>query len=166
MPRFPAASEPIAARMISDAVRAELERRPDAAFRGIASGANGGDMLFLEACAALHVPTDIYLALNENDFKEISVADAGGNWAERFEALLEARPFHILPDEPSSELNKWQRTNLWMLNSVLSHKGNRVTVIVLWDGNAADGPGGTKDMVKHARATGARVVHLDAAKLT
>ena len=152
--------------MVSDAIRSELERLPGEAFRGISSGANGGDMLFLEACAALGVPTEIYLALPESEFREISVADAGGNWAQRFEALLEERPFHILPDEPSSELNIWQRTNLWMLNSVLSHKVNRVTVIVLWDGNAADGPGGTRDMVKQARAFGARVIHLDAAELT
>lgn len=57
-------------------------------------------------------------------------------------------------------------TNLWMLDSVLAHSGSNVTVIVLWDGNEADGPGGTKDMVIQARAIGVHVVHLDAAQLT
>ena len=171
VPRFPAASEPIAGKMISDAVSLVMERHPTDRFHGISSGANGGDMLFLEACRALGVPTDIYLALPAKEFEEVSVADAGGDWAERFEALLEARPVHILPEEilpeeRSSTLNIWQRTNLWMLDSVLSHEGSNITVIVLWDGNAADGPGGTKDMVKQARAVGAHVVHLDAAKLT
>lgn len=165
-PRFPAGSESIARQMISDAIRAEILRRPDDRFRGVSSGANGGDMLFLESCAAHGVSTDIYLALPRDDFAARSVADAGGDWVERFDALLEARPFHVLPDEPSPEFDIWQRTNLWMLDSVLSHAGTNVTVIVLWDGNAADGPGGTKDMVKRAQAIGARVVHLDAAKLT
>jgi hypothetical protein len=166
MPRVPPASEPIAGKMISDAVSLVMERHPADRFHGISSGANGGDMLFLEACRALGVPTDIYLALTAKEFEEVSVAEAGGDWAERFKALLEARPVHILPEEGSSTLNIWQRTNLWMLDSVLSHEGSNITVIVLWDGNAADGPGGTKDMVKQARAVGAHVVHLDAAKLT
>ena len=165
-PRFPADSEAIAREMISAAIREELSRCPDDSFRGVSSGANGGDILFLESCSAQHVPTEIYLALAAKDFARLSVADAGGDWFERFDALLNARPVHVLPDEPSSNLDIWQRTNLWMLDSVLSHAGANVTVIVLWDGNAADGPGGTKDMVKRAQAIGARVVHLDAAKLT
>ena len=165
-PRFPASSESIAREMISGAIKAELLRHPGDRFRGVSSGANGGDMLFLESCAALDVPTEIYLALAKDQFAARSVADAGADWVERFEALLKAGPSHVLPDDPSSGLNIWQRTNLWMLDSVLSHAGTDVTVIVLWDGNAADGPGGTKDMVKRARAIGARVVHLDAAKLT
>jgi len=165
-PRFPAGSEPIAREMISAAIREELSRCPDDSFRGVSSGANGGDILFLESCAAQDVPTEIYLALAEKDFARLSVADAGGDWLERYEALLNARPVHVLPDEPSSRLDIWQRTNLWMVDSVLSHAGANVTVIVLWDGNAADGPGGTKDMVKRAQAIGARVVHLDAMQLT
>ena len=165
-PRFPAGSESIAREMISDAIRAELLLYPGDRFHGISSGANGGDMLFLESCAELDVPTDIYLALAGKDFARKSVADAGADWVERFEVLLKARPVHVLPDEPDSEINIWQRTNLWMLDSVLSNPGDNVTVIVLWDGNEADGPGGTKDMVKRAQAIGARVVHLDAAKLT
>ena len=165
-PRFPASSESIARVMISDAIKAELSRFPGDRFRGVSSGANGGDMLFLEACAVLGVPTEIYLALAKDQFAARSVADAGADWLKRFELLLKAGPCHILPDDPLSELNVWQRTNLWMLDSVLSHAGTDATVIVLWDGNSADGPGGTEDMVKRAHAIGARVVHLDAAKLT
>ena len=142
-----------------------MERHPGDHFHGISSGANGGDILFLEACRDLGIPTDIYLALPAKEFEELSVADAGGNWAERFKALLEARPVHVLHEETSSTLNIWQRTNLWMLDSVLTNEGSRGTVIVLWDGNVEDGPGGTNDMVKHARAVGADVIHLNAAKL-
>ena len=166
IPRFPASSEAIAGKMIYEAISAELEGHPDDLFYGISSGANGGDILFLEACEALNVPTEIYLALSESEFAAESVADAGSDWLERYEKLLQARPSHVLADDPTSDLNIWQQTNMWMLNSILSHQGANLTVIVLWDGNVADGPGGTLNMVKQARAAGANVVHLNAAMLT
>lgn len=165
-PRFPASSEAIAGKMIYAAISAELERFPNDLFYAISSGANGGDILFLEACAELNVSTEIYLALSKTEFARESVSDAGGDWLERYETLLQARPTHVLADDPTSGLNIWQQTNMWMLNSILSHQGVNMTVIVLWDGNVADGPGGTLDMVKQARAAGARIVHLNAAMLT
>jgi hypothetical protein len=165
-PRFPANSEAIASQMIYDAISAQLEGHPDDLFCGVSSGANGGDILFLEACEALNVSTEIYLALDEKEFARVSVADAGGDWLERFEKLLQTRPTCILANDSTSQLNVWQQTNLWMLNSILSHHGVNMTVIVLWDGNVADGPGGTLNMVKQARAAGAKVVHLNAATLT
>ncbi len=165
-PRFPATSEPIARKMIDGAIEGEIERHSTDKFSAVSSGANGGDILFLESCLAHGIQAEMYLALPEQEFAAKSVADGGPAWMERFEALLNEVPVHVLPDRLSNHLNIWQRTNLWMLDCVLSHAGTQVTVIVLWDGNAADGPGGTRDMVRRAQAVGARVVHLDAAKLT
>ena len=164
-PRFPAASEPVARKMISDAINVEISRCPDDHFHGICSGASGGDILFLEACVEQNVSTQMYLALDEDGFTEASVADAGADWVARFKVILAAMPVHILPDDPSSELDVWQRTNLWMLDTALSLAGSNLTVIALWDGHTADGPGGTKDMVQRARAVGARIIHLNAADL-
>jgi hypothetical protein len=37
---------------------------------GVAEGANGGDLLFLELCEELDIPTQMMLALQENRFVE------------------------------------------------------------------------------------------------
>lgn len=41
----------------------------------------------------------------------------------------------------------------------------RRLLIALWDGQAGDGPGGTKDMFERAKAPGARTLRLPAEEL-
>lgn len=160
-PRFPAASEPAAAEMIDDALQAEIERIGSASVQGIASGANGGDILFLEACAAHGIPATICLALPKDEFVAASVADGGDDWVERFGRLYEQMPVQVLEHDEASSMNVYQQTNLRMLEHALSEDGAGVTVMVLWDGGAGDGAGGTMDMVQRADKAGARVIHLD-----
>lgn len=164
-PRFPAASEEVVAQMIEQALQAEISRSGGARLRGIASGANGGDILFLEACAAHGIPATIYLALPKDEFVAASVVDGGNDWVDRFERVCERFPVRILEDEKDASLNVYQQTNLWMLDRALSKNGAHVTVMVLWDGGGGDGAGGTQDMVIRASQAGARVIHLDTNKL-
>lgn len=161
-PRFPATSEPAAAEMIEAALQAEIERAGGERLQGIASGASGGDILFLEACAALGIPATVFLALPRDAFVSASVADAGDDWVERFEKLTNEMPVQVLERDEESPMNVFQQTNIWMLEHALSSGGAGVVVMVLWDGSAGDGAGGTKDMVQRAGRAGARVVHLDA----
>jgi len=165
-PRFPAAAEALARKMIAEAVEFERSRYPGLDLCGIASGANGGDILFLEVCTEAGIPTEMYLAMNAEQFIEASVADGGHQWVERFHKLVSELPVHILQEDANSELNVWQRTNLWMLDTALSISGHSTTVIALWDGGAADGAGGTKHMARRARNSGAHFVLLDASLLT
>jgi hypothetical protein len=65
--------------------------------RGIASGACGGDILFHELCIVLEIPTNIYLAMPEDEFKKASVSFAGNNWEDRFDELVKKLPVLILP---------------------------------------------------------------------
>jgi hypothetical protein len=160
-PRFPASCEPAAAEMINAALRAEVERVGGERLRGIASGANGGDILFLEACAAHGIPATIFLALPKDEFVAASVADGDGAWIERFAHLNEQMPVQVLEYDEDSPMNVYAQTNLWMLEHALSKNGGNVTVMVLWDGRAGDGAGGTMDMVQRAGKAGARVVHLN-----
>lgn len=71
-PRFPAAQDEVARNAIREAV-----------------GANGGDILFLEVCEELGVPTEMMLALPEGPFVEASVAADDPKWEKRFYAQLE-----------------------------------------------------------------------------
>ena len=165
-PRFPAASESLAKQLIQDAVHAEMAAYITDQFSAIASGANGGDILFLETCAEIGIPAEIYLAKPHDAFIDASVIDGGQLWVDRFEAMTQAFPVHILSHDPGSDLNVWQRTNLLMLDTTLATSGSNSSVIALWDGEEGDGPGGTKDMVMRAKKAGAHIVHIDATQLS
>jgi len=159
-PRFPAQHEAAALRLIEAAVDDAIARAGDRPLLGISSCANGGDILFLETCQGRGIETEIYLAKDVPDFLADSVADGGPQWVERFHALIEARPTHVLAEDTTSDLDVYSRTNQWMLEAALADVPESATLIALWDGKAGDGPGGTQDMVERARSAGAQVVHL------
>lgn len=166
IPRFPASAEETVRQLISNALESELGRYLDCDLRAISSGASGGDILFLESCIELGIPAEIYLAKAEDEFIAASVADAGPAWIERFRALTGKCPVYILDDESDPDLNAWQRTNLWMLETAQSISPDQSTLITLWDGESGDGSGGTQDMTLRALAAGIDVVPLDWSRVT
>jgi len=171
--RFPYESEAVAAAMIREGVAAEKERGEGQPFEGIAGGARGGDILFHEICAELAVPTQLLLALPKDDFAAQSVQDAGPDWMERFHRLCARLDTKVLAQTmalPSwlavrRDYSIWARNNRWLLHTALSRAETDVTLLVLWDGQGGDGPGGTKDMLELAESRGVRVVRLDASCL-
>jgi hypothetical protein len=171
--RFPPDSEEKAAELIGAAVAAEKELAGDRPIEGIAGGASGGDILFHEACAEHGIPTGLLLALPRDQFAVESVQDAGPDWMERYRNLCETldvkvlAPSAELPDwlAPQDGYTIWERNNRWLLHSALSRTDADITLIVLWDGQGGDGPGGTHDMVQLAQARGVRIVRLDATAL-
>jgi hypothetical protein len=176
VPRFPAASEKAAAAEIRKRIEAEVARVGDADFTGFAGGACGGDIIFHETCAAMGVPTELFLAIPEADYINESVRmDEAPEWLDRFRTvkshcakcwtLVERRnpDGGYLPEWLAKVKNYdiWERNNRWNLNAALSHGAENVSVIVLWDGKAGDGPGGTRHMVEEAKKAGAQVIHID-----
>ena len=172
-PRFPANKEGVAREAIRSAIAQEKDLT-SGSIVGIAGGANGGDILFLEVCDDVGIKTEVLLALPENQFIEASVDNEDKSWLRRFRAQLEKHPnTPVLADSP--ELPKWvqfkrgydiwQRNNLWLLSEALCLAPNNLTVIGLWDGQAGDGPGGTEHMISLARDRGARFIRLDTKKL-
>lgn len=165
VPRFPAGKE--------DKVRQEIKLRllhqqlvATTPLQGIASGACGGDMLFHELCIESGIPSEIYLASPAEEFKKGSVSFAGKNWEDRFDALLEKLPYYELPPAAKgTTMNKYERTNEWMLEKALSEGGSNLTLIALWDGSGGDGKGGTKDMINMAKEKGAQVEIIDIKQL-
>jgi tetratricopeptide repeat protein len=174
-PRFPAAAEETARRMIEEAVARE-RAAAEGEVVGLAGGASGGDILFHEVCAAAELKTQLYLVGSRDAYVQASVQDGGPEWVQRFNALWDRLPSRVLGNsqgsldlprwlQPASEYNVWERSNRWMLNNALVYGARYVTLIALWDGKPGDGPGGTKDMVETARERGAKVVVLDAGPL-
>jgi hypothetical protein len=161
-PRFPAAKESAAKEKIKEFIEKELAESGGIKY-GIAGGASGGDILFHETCAELGIQTKLYLAIPKDEFIEESVAPAGPNWIERFNKLFnrlkKQKRVRVLCDtkqlprwlhDKQEEYNIWQRSNLWMLYNAKADAGNNITLIALWDGQKADGAGGTKDLIERA----------------
>lgn len=146
-PRFPASR-------ISDSSHAIAATLPANAGVGISSAANGGDILFLEACAARAIPCHIILPFPPEKFVQTSVAtDAPGDWVARFRFLWGATPdtrrrVLMLTDDTSP----YAACN----NALIEMAGRlgRPRVIALWDGKESDRPGGTDDLVAKTRARG------------
>ena len=146
-PRFPASCAETAAQAIADAL-------PENAQIGLCSAANGGDILFLEACAARAIPCHIILPFPPEEFLRRSVAtDALGDWEMRFHRLWSDTPIdhrHILTVPEGT--NPYAACNDALL--VLADALGAPEVIGLWDGQTGDGPGGTADLVAKARDRG------------
>jgi hypothetical protein len=105
-----------------------------------------------------------------------SVQDAGPAWIARFDRLLAALPTRVLDESlelprwardgsQAGDYSTWERNNRWTLHNALAHGAANVTLLVLWNGERGDGPGGTADMVATARDRGARTMILDAKRL-
>ncbi len=171
-PRFPSDKESLAREWIQEAVAAEKLAAGDSPIVGIAGGASGGDILFHEVCADLDIATQMFLAIPADSYIAASVADGGPEWVRRFNDLQTTTDPEVLAD--SDDVPKWlrttkgygiwQRSNLWMLHTAFA-RGERVSLIALWNGQHGDGPGGTEDMVERAKQRGARAVILDASRL-
>jgi hypothetical protein len=166
-PRFPADKEEVARLAIKDAVSKEQER-VDGQMIGIAGGASGGDILFHEVCTELQIPTNLYLAIPRDEYVKESVRDGGTQWVDRFNELYQRLPLRELGKskelprwlQSKPDYTVWQRNNLWMLYNAMALGSRYVTLIALWDGEAGDGPGGTKDMVNKAEESAAKTIIL------
>lgn len=161
-PRFPAWAEDRARKAIRDAVEAMPWTRPGPTI-GLAGVANGGDLLFIEVCQDLGIPTRIMLALPIEEFLAESVAPAGPAWVRRFHAMVDNRgpeSLRIMGKKDGviegNSGNIWLRANLWMIEEAVELAPER-SLLALWDGKAGDGPGGTDHFVQAALKFGVRI---------
>ncbi|HEX8147089.1 MAG TPA: tetratricopeptide repeat-containing protein [Pyrinomonadaceae bacterium] len=184
-PRFPGEMEGVAREKIKEAVEREMAAGAGVA-GAYAGGASGGDLLFQEVCEELGVETRLYLAIQPQQYVVSSVEKAGEQWVKRFWKLYNAREaqgrVRVLSEAAEVKDERehlpawlrakegygiWQRNNLWMLFNALDEacdpksEDPNITLIALWDGEAGDGPGGTRDLIDKVKKLGARVVRLD-----
>ena len=173
--RFPrtAKAEQTARQLIESAIQAEIADETGLVI-GIASGANGGDILFHETCHRLGVRTALYLALPPDLFQAASVNSGGSDWVERYQALCSRVAPHVLLTEAQlpawltdkPDYNVWQGCNYWMLQGALASGAKHQALIALSNPDLeSDGVGGTSDFVKLAKERGVKVVELDARAL-
>lgn len=173
-PRFPPASEPIAAAAIGAALDAWGASQGDLA---LAQGASGGDLLFLEACLARGLRLMMLLPFGESEFIETSILPSadGRHWRERYYALKSRLgiPPPIMPSDlqlPAclgvpDGAGRYERCNLWLLHTALTWGADKLHFLCLWNGGGADGAGGTAHLYSEARRRRARVTWLDTRSL-
>lgn len=168
VPRFPEKKENAVRQKIKTEIE-KVKRNTTGKLKGIAGGACGGDILFHEICMELEISTELFLALPREKFLAGSVAFAGPGWIERFDKLFDRLPVRVLSKsqklpgmlKEKKNFSIWEKNNLWQLNFALANGGLNMTLIALWDGKGGDGPGGTADMVKEAKAKGARTAIIN-----
>jgi hypothetical protein len=164
-PRFAADKESVAAAAIANTL-AEIGANPgDLAICG---GACGGDLLFAEACLARDMRLELYIPFDEATFLANSVDFANANWHDRYLAAKSKATLHVMPDELGPLLadeNRYERNNLWMLQSAARFGDEKVAFICLWDGQGGDGPGGAQHFMDEAGRKTKWIYWLDTRKL-
>lgn len=164
-PRFPASEESMAKETILEKLE-QIIRNDPKSFSGIAGGACGGDILFHESAAELHITTEMFLLFPKEQFIQESVSFAGRNWVDRFHALSNQLPVHLLPTTDAfpgdtNEFSIWERSNRWMLHHALQNGGAYMSLLALWNGKTGDGTGGTAHMANSVKQVGGNVIIID-----
>jgi hypothetical protein len=164
-PRFAPDKESVAAAAIANTL-AEIGANPgDLAICG---GACGGDLLFAEACLARDMRLELYIPFDEATFLANSVDFANANWHDRYLAAKSKATLHVMPDELGPLLaneKRYERNNLWMLQSAARFGDEKVAFICLWNGQGGDGPGGAQHFMDEAGRKTKRIYWLDTRKL-
>ncbi|MEO5698507.1 MAG: tetratricopeptide repeat-containing protein [Burkholderiaceae bacterium] len=189
---FPRACVDTTRTAILDAIDAELALKDANADRcdivfGLAAGANGGDLLFHEACRERGIPSRMCLALPRAQYVGQYVASAGSEWVERFSAIY--RHVRSLPDRggadapifgdpvscftDANDMPRWlqgrpyynvgRRNSLWMLQHAISAANElgadtEITLLALWNEESSEGGfGGIGSVVRMANTYGVKV---------
>lgn len=186
-PRFPSSAQARARALIE----AELRRFKDTGdeITVLASAAPGADILALEACQALGIPTWLCLPLEraavarevfrhyDDDWRNrfLALADTHGQPPSRIRAMSESEQLPTwlrgrkekAPDGRTEPMTPWSRGNRWMLHQAQAWGADRHTLLALWDHNEADTSlGGTAAMVRLARDAEFFIQYIDSQPLT
>jgi class 3 adenylate cyclase len=157
-PRFPPSLAPQIARRIAGEL--EIVGATD----GFASGACGGDIIFLEAIMARGGRAHITLPCAVDAFRKDCVdIIPGADWVARFDRLLElASSVEILGEQYASDnamaSECCSRVMAGLAERCAREKGEQSLVIALWDGRPGDAVGGTHSCVQFCVQNGYRVL--------
>jgi hypothetical protein len=158
--RFPAD----AASTVANAVRSALDDwgvGPGTLL--VSGGARGADIIAAEQALITGAEVWLLLSLPEDDFVATSVVIPETDWERRFRTLRRQCPTWVQQSELGQPGSTdpgaiFARNNEWCLEVGASQApSGRLRVLVVWDGSAGDGPGGTADFVERAQRLGAEV---------
>ncbi len=166
-PRFPPALEPHARVAIAANVEAAVKAHGAGSVVAIASGARGGDILFLEAAQVMGVSIRMMLPFAADAFLDTSVRGvASGDWEARFHALwdgLSGTDRAILKPPAGDDPYDYCNRQTLALGEQLA---DAVQLLALWDGKDTEiKPGGTASFVAMVKAVGGAFTLIDSEAL-
>ncbi|HEY2139347.1 MAG TPA: hypothetical protein VGH00_04645 [Chthoniobacterales bacterium] len=132
-------NEEKAAQILGDVI-ATLQRDLGSDLIGRSSVASGGDTLFAEACVAAKLKWVALLPFPESEFRK-DFND--GDWKRARALLDQAERIEVLSDTA-------ERPQGYLRCGLATVDGADL-MIALWNGQASRGPGGTAEIVEHAR---------------
>jgi hypothetical protein len=160
-PRFP----PTAEARVTLAVRRQLEQwEVDGDALLLTSGARGTDIIAAEQALELGSAVWLLLARPAEEFVAASVHLEGTDWTERFAAVRDRAVVRVQDAEGETldGTDAYERNNDWLLAvAVANAPAQRLRVLVVWDGEPPDGPGGTADFMERVHALDADIAVLD-----
>lgn len=163
-PRFPRESE----EALSRAIARQLEEwNTGPGDLAICGGARGSDVLFGELCHSRGCHLRLLLPLAVPEFLKRSVEVPGTNWVERFHALRSAprvetwiQSDHLGPLPENA--NVFERNNNWIIATGRQEAGTgRLFALLVWDGAAGDGTGGTSHFYAVVKSLGLPVAVIN-----
>ena len=159
-PRFPPGNEASVAAAVERVLDGWAIGPGDVVLNG---GARGADILFAESARRRGADVELLLALEPHAFESASVRLPDSIWVERFRDLLAHVRYRVVaPDESVDTTNEFVRANQAMIARARElGQPAQLHIALIWDGNAADGPGGTADFAELARSLGASLAIID-----
>ena len=152
-PRFPRGQVGAVRR----AIRARLETLGQ--IQGFGTAAKGSDIIFLEEMVKRQIQPIAVMPFPEEVFRSMSV---GPKWGERFDAIRDRVEIVVIDSEvpaPGEVSAVFERSNRVVQRLALAHARRleeKPRLLVVWDGQPGDGPGGTASMVEWWRDEGYR----------
>jgi class 3 adenylate cyclase/tetratricopeptide (TPR) repeat protein len=164
-PRFPNYLAPQVFEQIAEALK-----RLDARI-GAASAACGSDILFLEAMLQRGGEINIILPFMKEEFLKTSVTIVPGtDWGPRFESVIDQAAQVVVASENRSSGNAmvYEYGNLLLDGMAILRAqilDTELIPLVVWDGGAGDGPGGTSSLIQHWRSHGVEPEIIDISRM-
>jgi class 3 adenylate cyclase len=128
---------------------------------GFGAAACGADLLFLEGILERQGAAHVILPFDRESYCETSVALAGKSWTDRFRRVLAKAKVQSLSGRPlkTGEV-AYDYSNRILHGLAIIHAKQLATELrqlVVWNGEAGDGPGGTGDVINHWSKAGKRI---------
>jgi hypothetical protein len=138
--------------------------------------AAGGDLLFIEACAARGIPVATHMPVSEPVYVRDFVSPAGDSWVERFYKMRnhpQVAEYYqadlVGPHKPEDDV--YERNNRWALYSAMVHGVDNLRLIALYDDKSGKGHDAldaqlVKHMIDLMRDGGGQVEIINPSKLS
>jgi hypothetical protein len=138
--------------------------------------AAGGDLLFVEACAARNIPVATHMPVAEPEYVRDFVSPAGDAWVERFYKMrnhLRVNEYYQaeLVGNPKPGDDVFERNNRWALYSAMVRGIDNLRLIALYDDKRGNGHDAldaqlVKHMIDLMRDAGGQVDVINPSKIT